>query len=222
MQEPKPTPELRPENEYIGELAERLRTLLGARLVGVYAGGSYALGDYRRPTSDLDLAAVVDPALDAETKRRIVDRVRHEALPCPARGLELVVYRLETARSSGSEADFELNLNSGRRMPLRVDESPATVAGHWFPIDRSILAQAGVTILGPPAGEVFAAVDRRGLLPVLVDSIRWHRRSGEDDAGALLAACRSLRFAEQGRWSSKPAALAWLLDQLETRLTETR
>ncbi|MGH2981839.1 MAG: nucleotidyltransferase domain-containing protein [Solirubrobacterales bacterium] len=105
----------RPEAEraYLSLSARSLRDLLGERLTGVYAGGSRALGDYRPGRNDLDLAAVVEGAIGAELKQAVVARLRHESLPCPARGLELVVYRLETARSATATSDFELNLNSG-------------------------------------------------------------------------------------------------------------
>jgi Domain of unknown function (DUF4111)/Nucleotidyltransferase domain len=214
MQGPKPDPDLGPEADYLNEAAERLRDLLGGGLVGVYAGGSYALGDYRRETSDLDVAAVVEEPPGAQTKKLIVERLRHEALPCPARGLELVVYQQRTVGSASAGPDFELNLNSGREMALRVDEIPGSAAGHWFPIDRSILSQTGVAILGPPAGEVFAAVDPSELLPQLLESVRWHRRRG-DPADAVLNACRALRFAEEGRWSSKTVAGQWAVERGE-------
>ena len=129
MQGPKPDLDLGPEADYLNEAAERLRELLGGGLVGVYAGGSYALGDYRRQTSDLDVAAVVEEPPGAQTKKLIVERLRHEALPCPARGLELVVYQQRTVGSASAETDFELNLNSGREMALRVDEIPGSAAG---------------------------------------------------------------------------------------------
>jgi Nucleotidyltransferase domain len=212
MPEAKPAQSPEVEAEYLRELATRLHGLLGHDLVGVYAGGSYALGDYRRQSSDLDVAVVVGSALDDEQKDAIAARLRHEALPCPARGLELVVYRLETARSDGANADFELNLNSGRDLEARIDRRPGSVATHWFPIDRSILAGAGLTLAGPPAAEVFAGPTREALLPVLVESIRWHRRDPQGEGSGLANACRALRFASEGHWSSKPAALRWARD----------
>ena len=216
-----------PEAEYLRDLAERLGDLLGQNLVGVYAGGSYALGEYRRESSDLDVAAVVETALDDRLKDSIAARLRHESLPCPARGLELVAYRLETARSTGADADFELNLNSGRAMELRVDRGPGSVAAHWFPIDRSILAEAGVAVSGPPAAEVFAGPAPEALLPALLESIRWHRRAANRE-DAVANACRGLRFAIEGHWSSKREALRWArergvdpsLDRIEARLAE--
>src|SRR3954451_2661716 len=160
-----------PLDPYLAELARRLRDGLGDGLVGVYAGGSYALGAYEPGRSDVDVTAVARGALPGAVKRGIVERVRHEALPCPARGLELVVYPLETARGGGGEPGFQLNLNSGARMPLRVDEAPGDIAGFWFAIDRAILREHGIPLLGPPAAEVLAPIPRATLLRLLGESV---------------------------------------------------
>jgi hypothetical protein len=201
-----------PEASYLSSLRSRLHGLLGRNLVGVYVGGSYALGDYRRQASDLDLAAVVTTRLSRKLRQQVVERVRHESLPCPARGLELVIYRRETACSGSVTADLELNLNSGSQLPMRVDSRAAAGEGHWFPIDRSMLAQAGIALFGPPASEVFSWISPQALAPVLIDSLRWHRAHLERPSDAVLNACRSLRFATEGRWSSKRAAGRWAID----------
>ena len=117
-------------------------SVLGDELLGVYAGGSYALGAYEPGRSDIDVNAVVTGPLARAAKQAIVERVRHEALPCPARGLELVVYPLATARSGAAAPGFELNLNTGAAMAFRVDEQPGEIEGFWFAIDRSILRAA--------------------------------------------------------------------------------
>jgi hypothetical protein len=202
---------LRAESSYLASARDRLRDALGHHLVGVYVGGSFALGDYMPGRSDLDLAAVVRQPLPPELLDTVVVRLRHEALPCPARRLELVVYRLETARSASAVPDFELNLNTGAGIPVSVQakSDPGGIGAHWFPIDRSVLSQAGVALLGPPAGEVFARIAVAELTPVLVESVRWHRERRDDPSDAVLNACRSLRFAEEGRWSSKAAAGRW-------------
>lgn len=180
-------------------------------MVGVYAGGSYALGEYLPGRSDLDVAAVVRRSLRPETSDALVARLSHGALACPARGLELVVYRQETAESGGAASDFELNLNTGGGMPLSVQPGGAAgdIGSHWFAIDRGMLAEAGVTLLGPPASEVFAAVPPNELRPVLAESLRWHRAHAADPSDAVLNACRALRYSEVGAWSSKRAAGAW-------------
>jgi hypothetical protein len=197
-------------DDYLAELTRRLGALLGGELVGVYAGGSYGLGAYEPGRSDIDVTVVVAGALSHAAKQAIVERLRHEALPCPARGLELVVYPLATARGGGGEPGFELNLNTGAAMGFRVDEAPGDIEGFWFAIDRSILRAHGVALTGPPAADLFAPIPRATLLELLQESIRWHRDSdvplGSD---TVLNTCRALRFASEGTWSSKREAGAW-------------
>jgi hypothetical protein len=179
----------------------------------VYVGGSYALGDYLPGRSDLDVAAVVRSPLPRSVEDAIVAGLRHESLPCPARCLELVVYREDTVASGTATAEFELNINTGAGMRLSVWSKtvPGEVGSHWFAIDRSVLSQAGVALVGPPAGAVFAPVPRQELAPALVESVRWHREHEAATGNAVLNACRSLLFAEDGRWSSKPEAARWAL-----------
>jgi hypothetical protein len=200
---------------YLSTVAERLEDVLGGDLAGVYVGGSYALGDYLHRRSDLDMAAVVRSSLPPATKRRIVTEVREDAIHCPARKLELVVYHVQTARSGTPTPDFELDLNTGTNTPLHVDydHRASQVGGHWFGIDRGILAQAGIALRGPPAHEVFAPIPPSALTGTLVESLRWHRERGTDPSDAVLNACRALRFRLEGRWTSKTAAGAWAAER---------
>jgi Domain of unknown function (DUF4111) len=202
--------------EYHQALTERLVTVLGERLVGVYASGSFGLDDFDAGRSDLDVFAVCRPPVTHEEKRAIVARLRNEALPCPARGLEFVLYPEETARVPSGEAGFLLNLNTGPHIAFRVDEEPGAVERHWFPIDRAIVRIAGVALAGPPPEEVFAPIPRATLLPVVREALEWHRvpgSSGDDDT--VLNACRSLRWLREDVWSSKAEAGAWALDNTE-------
>jgi predicted nucleotidyltransferase len=203
---------------YHTDLVARLRAILGAGLTGVYAGGSFALGDFDAGRSDLDVAAVSATPVAVEAKRAVVEALRHERLPVPARGLELVLYAEPVVRAPTVEAAFELNLNTGPAIAFRVDEEPGEVERHWFPIDRAILAEHGVALHGPPAGEVFAAPPRLLLLPVVRKSLEWHLRrgvSGDDDA--VLNACRALRYVVEDTWSSKGAAGEWALSRAGDR-----
>lgn len=182
----------------------------------MYAGGSFALGDYVPRRSDLDVAAVCAGALVRRRKETIVDRLRHEALPCPARGLEFVLYREETVRTPSAAAGFELDLNTGARMPFKAALDPSADPPFWYAIDRAIYRRHGVTLHGLPAAELFTAIPRRLLLSSLVDAVRWHGARGvARDDDAVLNACRAWRFAVEGSWSSKPAAGEWALARVE-------
>ena len=157
------------------------------------------------------MAAVAGSSPARETKHRLVEALRHERFPCPARGLEFVLYCLDAVRTASPQAAFELNLNTGERMPFRVDYEPRADEEHWFPIDRSILRERGVALSGPPPSEVFAPLPRGVLLQLVLDSIRWHAGGAARADDTVLNASRAWRFSREGVWSSKPDAGAWAL-----------
>jgi len=184
--------------------------VLQERLLGVYAAGSFGLADFDPARSDLDVFAVSRSPVSRADKRAIVDRLRHEQLPCPTRGLEFVLYPEETARVPTNEAGFLLNLNTGPGMEFRVDEHPGAVERHWFPLDRAVVRVSGVALTGPQPSELFAPIPRELLLAVVRESLLWHREPGHTgDDDAVLNACRSLRWLREGAWSSKSDAAAW-------------
>lgn len=197
------------ERAYLAELAHRIAGATAGELVGVYAGGSLALDAYEPERSDLDVTVVVESRLSTEAKQSLAATTRHESLPCPARGLELVVYRREAVQLPSSEPNFELNLNTGRSMAFRLDLEPDPNERHWFALDRAILAEAGIALLGPPAGEVFASIPRELAIGLLRQSLHWYLRETAPADDAVLNACRALHFAVEGSWTSKPAAGAW-------------
>jgi hypothetical protein len=212
---------------YLAELVDRARGVLGDDLVGAYAAGSVGLDAYQPGRSDVDVALVVARPLGGPTKRTLVDRLRHEALPCPARGLELVVYRREVAGSGTPDPGFEVELNTGAGMPFRVTYAPSdrpTADGRfWYALDRSILHQSGLTLLGPPAAEVFGDLAPGDLRRLLAEALAWWLAlptppgdgpaPGAEDA--VLGACRSLVKARDGVWLSKADAGRRLLDRGE-------
>ena len=61
------------ETTAVSEIKERVKALVGDRLLGFYLFGSKARGDYD-PESDVDLAIVVE-GLDREMKSKIIDIV---------------------------------------------------------------------------------------------------------------------------------------------------
>ena len=203
---------------YLRELVEAARETLGDNLVAAYAAGSVALGAYQPGRSDLDVALVCEDAVDLSDKQALVARLRHEALPCPARGLELVLYRRSVVQAGTPEPGFDLELNTGAGMTFRAtyaaDERPAADGRFWYGLDRSVLHQSGLVIVGPPASEMFADLSPDDTHALLVDALRWWLAqptpAGNEPApgaeDAVLGACRSLIRIRQGEWLSKAEA----------------
>jgi streptomycin 3"-adenylyltransferase len=127
------------------------------------------------------------------------------------------VYPEATARGANGAAGYELNLNTGREMPFHLSLAPGDGEDeHWYGIDRAILREHARALLGPPAERVFVPIPRRVLLRLLAESTRWHEQEGvarSDDA--VLNACRALRYAAEGVWSSKPEAGEWARSRVE-------
>ncbi|MEU2600116.1 aminoglycoside adenylyltransferase domain-containing protein [Streptomyces hirsutus] len=202
---PQPLPaELRP---YLRELLRRTRTVCGPHLMSVLAVGSVALGDYRHGRSDVDVTVVVDPALPGRALHELADALAHPALPCPAAGLELVVYGADFAARPSGEAGYLLDLNTGAALPEKVSLDPGESAPFWYVIDRSIAFHAGRSLFGRPARTVIAEPQRAALLVALRASVREHA-DGEDHLAdnRVLNGCRSLTFCRTGRWFPKRRA----------------
>jgi hypothetical protein len=191
---------------YTSALCERLGAVAGARLVGAWLTGSHAFGDAEPGRSDVDVQAIVAGRLERDELLRIATLLDEAALPCPARGLELVVYAREDLTDPDGPA-FQLNLNSGPRMARHVGLDPRAEPRFWFTLDVSIVRQVGLALTGPPAAQAFPEPPRALVLAAAGEAIRWY---AEHDGGgaAALAACRTLAWLVDGRWRSKRASVA--------------
>lgn len=202
--------------EYLDELVGRVRRLLGNDLVGVYLAGSGALGGYVHGRSDVDVAVVARGPLSRTTKEALVAALRREALPCPARGLELVVY------AQGRPLP-ELNLNSGARMDFLATFEPGEDSPHWFVLDRAILGARGRALAGPPPAEAFSAPTEEEILEAFATGLQWYRdRPEEPRDDAALNAVRTRAYLEGGRWISKAEAVERLLDEVSASVESWR
>jgi aminoglycoside adenylyltransferase-like protein len=196
---------------YLAQVASRLREELGRGLIAVYLTGSGAYGGWVADRSDIDVIAICARPLPAPAKRDLVEPLRHHALPCPARGLELVVYDRAAAAAPGCPMPFQVNLNTGPAIEERITFEPGGEPSHWFVIDLSIARERARALLGPLPERLIAPVARTEVLAALADSLDWHDRNEGANANAVLAACRARRYAVEGSWSSKEGAGRWAL-----------
>ena len=177
---------------YLDELVR----VLGAHapLDAVYLHGSGASGAYEHGRSDVDVIAVASRSLSLDERRALAAAV--EAIPVPARKLELVVY------PRGSDR-WELNLNTGERLGLDADAEPA----FWFVLDRAVAEQQAIPLAGPPWHEVFAPDSREAVEAALDDVVAFD--GWDDPRGQALTAARARAWRETGRWVSKREAEEW-------------
>jgi hypothetical protein len=194
---------------YLDDLVRVVRRRLGPDLRAVLLIGSAATGAYVRGLSDLDVAVICAGRLQEQARHGLAGDLSHERLPCPARKLELVVYRADEVAAPSRQPRFELDLNTGEGLH-RVSFDPDSETGrHWFLLDLAAARKHGRALLGPRPEEIIGEIPRAWLLEALVESLDWHDAHEPESENARLNACRAWRYALEGAWSSKPAAAAW-------------
>ena len=190
-------------------VVDALRSRLGDDLVGAWFVGSVALGGYVHGESDVDIVAVCKGGIADDVRRALTDAVLPVTADCPARGLELTLYRRDIVSAPPVGADFELNVNGGPRMEVSVHDTPEGEQPFWYVLDRAIAHRVGVVIDGPPARDVFADAPRSMLLGAMHDSMRWHRAHERATLYSVLNAARAWRFAAEDVLGSKLEGAAW-------------
>jgi hypothetical protein len=196
--------ELRP---YLDGLVRRTRAVCGDHLVSVFAVGSIALDDYRHGRSDVDVTIVADPSIPVRVLRELAESLDHASLPCPAAGLEMVVYGADSVAEASGAAGYLMDLNTGPMLPNRVSFDPAESSDFWYVIDRSIAHQAGRLLYGTPVRQVLAAPSERDLYAAMRASVREHAGgAGHLGDNRVLNGCRTAAFCRMGRWTAKREA----------------
>jgi hypothetical protein len=205
---------------YVREVARRVEAQLGTELVGIWLFGSCALGDFHPDRSDVDIQAVTRGTVPVEERRALAAALAHESLPCPARGLEFVLYAADEL--TGPDAPrFQLNLNTGSQMPERIDLDPGDQPRFWFVIDIAIGREHGIPLAGPAPDQVFPDVPRELVLSALAEALSWFEENEGHSAQTVLSACRAWAYADEGIWLSKTAAAERLVDRVSRELARS-
>jgi hypothetical protein len=201
-------PSLRDAGErYAGRVTEEVRSVFGDRVVGVWLIGSLAQGGFG-PTSDIDIqAAVVQPT--GEEIEDLVPRIRHPTPPCPAAGLEFVLYDVAVLTTPTPPLQWSLNLNGGPNRAEKISMDPASESWHWFVLDLAAGRQTARTLHGAALRDVVGPIGRDDQRAAIAASVRWHSRHDEGGANQAANAARGLLLLRTGRWTSKPDAIGW-------------
>ncbi|MCC5829797.1 MAG: DUF4111 domain-containing protein [Phycisphaeraceae bacterium] len=200
---------------YLSELTRRLLNELGPAVAGIYPFGSVAGGDFQPVLSDIDVLVLVHGRLLPDRARLICQHLHPDRLPCPARGLELVVMRAGIAAHPRPPLSFELGADLLSRNPPRLHlhgrESELIV-------DLAGCREHAWALHGPPPRAAIGQISPKWISLQFRGMIDWHRRSIhhplDDPTGmnAVLNACRAAMFRATGRLVSKLAGAAWYLD----------
>ena len=213
---PTPYPDL---NALLEEFVNQARASLGGELIGLYLVGSFALGGFDHD-SDVDFLCVTRDELTSVKQASI--RAMHGRL-----------YDLETPFAQ----HFEGSYISAERLRRGADGSALFYLDNtaraliWSDhcnklVVRWTLHQHGIALHGPAANTLLEPVDSEALRqetrqtlrswleeilakPQLVDN-RWYQ------AYAVVTRCRMLYTLREGVVASKPAAVRWALEHLDS------
>lgn len=195
----------------MNDLTSGLLTILGSRLIGVYLGGSLALGDFADSTDNLDFLVVTDGPLSPE------DLVGMSQLHRELRDRHPYASRLE-----GDYASLEVIVPTGTACPV-----PGCERGVFLPrvgevvltsLTLETLRQRGIIVYGAHPREVLPPISPAEIRQAAADLLTELPRAGAtpaETAALLLNRLRSAQSLETGELSTKSGAVEWALSRLD-------
>ena len=185
---------------YLAQLISALIDTFGNALNAVYITGSAATGAYRPGVSDVDVLVAIDFA-ERSALDRVVATCSHEALPCPATKLELVVYEAPALASPSSRPRWSLNFDTGAGVH-HVGFDPDAEPAHWFVLDLAFARRHAQPLLGPPPATLIGEVSDDAIEHALEQMVSWYELN--EPAGAEVARERARHWKLSGNFTPKP------------------
>jgi predicted nucleotidyltransferase len=208
----------------LDDLVSRITDALGDNLVGVYLGGSLALGGFEPQTSDVDVLVVTERPLSATDMTRLA--ALHERLPTAHNEFaqEYEVYYLDRV-SIRRFAPGQQHVKVGPDEPLHwAEHRPSWVLERWT------ARECGIALAGPDLKTLIDPVSPEDLRSAAAGELRvrlrhwsdgsWPRRELSHlgvQAYEVETACRALFTIETGEMSSKRDAVGWAVLTLPER-----
>lgn len=204
---------------YVAAVGEVLINRLGLRLVGAYLHGSGVLGGFDARRSDVDVLVVTSGPISDEETAGVVQSLSDEALPCPARGLELSVVTHGLALHPSAQPPFELHITTS-------PDDPKVVHGHNRRGDADLVLHFAVCRVagrlvcpGVPPHEAFGAVPRAMVIHQLIHELDWAGEHVPNEYAVLNASAHG-SSQPTGRWCPRSRAATGLL--LKSPTTQPR
>lgn len=224
MQENMQNPTLYPGvNEFIERLLTVVKRILGKQFVGMYLYGSLALGDFDLLKSDIDFLVATTGDLSGQTVASLAEMHARIAAGESRWATELegsyipikALRRYDPADTHHSHID--------RGDSLRVEQHDTD----WV-IQRYVLREFGVTVVGPDPHTLIDPIEPDDLRRAILDLMWWWELQIKDtsrvqksgyQAYAVLSMCRILYTLKEEKILTKPAAARWAQQNLDPRWT---
>lgn len=215
---PQPTP-YQDVNVAVTLVLSNLQAILQDHFIGLYLGGSLALGDFNLHRSDIDFIAVTLDELPPE----MIVALEEMHIRLWATGTKW------TRKLDGSYVPQQVFRHWSIDHPpcpfVEGDKFSVTQQGSAV-IQRHIIHQSGVVVAGPSPQLLLDPVNADELQRALRDMlVTWWRPLLDDPAWvqqsqqqpfAILSMCRTLYTLEHGVVASKPVAARWCQQALGT------
>lgn len=202
-------------------LIPAIQSVLGEEFVGMYLYGSLATGGFHPQKSDIDFLVVTEDRITDD----LVDslRVMHEHIAAEderwGSGLEGSYIPRASLRRYNPGDVFHPHIDRGDMLKVERHDTD------WV-IQRYVLREYGVTLVGPPVKDLIDPISPGALRSGVLDMLWWWELQTQDtsrieksgyQAYAVLTMCRVLYTLEHGDVLSKPEAARWALENLEQR-----
>ncbi len=206
-------------NRLLRILLENVRTILGEQFVGMYLFGSLALGDFDR-ASDIDVAVLTENEITAEQFASLrAMHIQLGALDSPWADQMEVSYLSRRAVRRYDPKALHPQLERNRGETLRMEN-------HFRVVERFVLRERGIVLVGPPLRELIEPVSQQDLQNSMMEMFKdwivplvnapganpFHSRG--DQSYTVLSLCRVLYTLEFGEIVSKRLAAEWALSVL--------
>ena len=200
---------------FLGSFQNKLRCILGAKLIGIYIHGSVAQNAFRWGRSDVDALAVVSERLSAVERLRFVEEMRALSEEGPAKGIEVSVLTerelIEGEHPYVTECHYshfwdEYVREAGWENWDDESRRDEDITSHIFN-----LRQRGIVLEGPEITALFPVISRE----TFTESIAYDEHDAPVDmVDSVMNLCRYHCFLRSGELLSKEEGLQRMLPEL--------
>jgi predicted nucleotidyltransferase len=194
-------------------LRERISSILGPRLRGLYLTGSLVTGDFDPAVSDVDLLAVLEsaPRRDELAALEVMHREIVAAHPGWINRVEVSYLSRHALRSYRTRTSTMAVTSPGEPFHTKP-------AGRDWMLNWWVVREYGVALLGPPPSAFIGPISPAEVAVAVREGVAWRlvrvpiHRGGQ--VFTALTLCRALHTIETGGFTSKPSAAAWAAEAM--------